>query len=295
MPSILVTGANGQVGSELRYLSASHPELSFVFTDRRELDITDADAVTAFFEAHRPDYCINAAAYTAVDKAESDVAAAIQINLDGAKHLANACADVDCRLIHLSTDYVYHGSGNEPIQEGGTVNPRSLYAKTKLDGDRIVKVILPYQSVVVRTSWVYSTFGHNFVKTMIRLGREREELSVVYDQIGAPTYARDLAAALLQIIHQTEAADGSPQHWGEVYHYSNEGVTSWYDFAQAIFFHCKIDCAVRAIRSSEYPTAAARPPFSLLDKQKIKAAFGLEIDWWQAALRRYFEDEDTSA
>ena len=295
MPTVIVTGANGQVGSELRYLSTEHPEFSFVFTDRQELDITDAAAVSVFFEEHRPDFCINAAAYTAVDKAESDVAMAIKINLDGAKHLANACAATDCRLLHLSTDYVYHGTGNAPIQEDDNVNPRSLYAKTKLDGDRIVKVILPYQSVVVRTSWVYSTFGHNFVKTMIRLGRERDQLSVVYDQIGAPTYARDLAAALLQIIRQTEAADGSPQHWGEVYHYSNEGVTSWYDFAQLIFHHCDIDCAVTAIRSSEYPTPAARPPFSLLDKRKIKTAFGLEIDWWQAALRRYFEDEKTLA
>ena len=292
MSLILVTGANGQVGSELRYLADRHPAFTFRFTDRQSLDITDAAAVSAYFATYRPAYCINTAAYTAVDRAEEEVAAAVQLNLEGPKHLATAAAANDCRLLHLSTDYVYHGTDNIPLQETAAVNPQSLYAKTKLDGDRIVKVILPYQSIIVRTSWVYGSFGPNFVKTMVRLGRERDTLNVVYDQIGTPTYARDLAETLLRIIARTETDAGSLRHWGQIYHYSNAGVTSWYDFAQAIFYHCNIDCRVHAIRSSAYPTPAARPPFSVLDKQKIQSAFDLEIDWWQTALRRYFADEE---
>ena len=295
MPRILVTGANGQVGSELRLLGSDYANFEFAFTDRDELDITDGQAVTAFMIDFKPDYCINTAAYTAVDKAEERVAQAVKINLEGVKHLATACATVGARLVHLSTDYVYHNAQNTPMVETASLQPQSLYARTKLDGDRIVKVILPYQSIIIRTSWVYSTFGHNFVKTMVRLGRERDSLRVVYDQIGTPTYARDLARAILGIIQQSEKDKTSLRGWGEIYHYSNEGVTSWYDFAQTIFHHCNIDCAVSPIRSSDYPTPAARPPFSVLDKAKIKGAFGLTIPWWQEALLRYFDDEIKSA
>ena len=286
MSKILVTGSNGQVGQELQFLSTQFPHMNFTFVDLAGLDITDADAVSALFAVGQFDYCINCAAYTAVDKAETDQALATAVNVSGVEYLAAACKATNCQLIHLSTDYVYHNTCNRPLVETDEVNPQSVYASTKLAGDLAALRILP-QSLVIRTSWVYSSFGHNFVKTMQRLGRERDALGVVFDQIGTPTYARDLAQGILEIIDHTKKKETPVA--GGIYHYSNEGVCSWYDFALAIFELQNIDCQVKPIESREYPTPASRPPFSVLNKQKIKNTFDLAIPHWREGLKNCLE------
>lgn len=279
MSTILVTGADGQVGRELRYLAATDPR-TFYFTGRNELDITNADQINEYFERIRPQYCFNCAAYTAVDRAETDAATAARINTEAAVHLATACLRYGTRLVQLSTDYVYHNDWNRPLTEEAPTDPRGVYAKTKLSGDEIVRRLLPDGSLVLRTSWVYSSFGNNFVKTMLRLGAERDELGIIYDQIGSPTYARDLAGAMLRITEK-----GRPFQSG-IYHYSNEGVCSWYDFAHAIFEISGLKVRLRPILTAQYPTPAERPPFSLLSKEKFKAAFGMEVPYWRDSLRR---------
>ncbi|MCB9353607.1 MAG: dTDP-4-dehydrorhamnose reductase [Lewinellaceae bacterium] len=281
--TILITGANGQVGQCFRQLAATYPDWQFVFADIDEVDITNGKAVFSFFknlDRAGLQWCINCAAYTAVDKAESEPLLARRINVNGARYLAEACAARGIPVVHLSTDYVYHNRQNTPFVETDAVSPKSVYARTKLAGDRAVLRANP-QAMVIRTSWVYSPFGANFVKTMLRLGTERSELKVVFDQIGTPTYAPDLAAAILSIIKQSEKTSFSG-----IWHYSNEGVTSWYDFARAIFEIRGIDCRVRPIVTAEYPTPAARPPFSVLNKAKIKDAFGLEIPHWRESLQQ---------
>ncbi len=280
MPSILVTGARGQVGQELQFHQSRFPNWEFTFIDRADLDLTDAGAVAHFFESNSFDYCINCAAYTAVDKAESEATLAEAVNAEAVRYIAKGCIDSACRLLQLSTDYVYDNDLNRPLLESDPTNPQSVYAKTKLMGDLNARTLLP-DSWVIRTSWVYSSFGHNFVKTMLRLGREREELGIVFDQIGTPTYARHLALALLQMIEKVE--NGATISGG-VYHYSNEGVCSWYDFALAIFAIEGIECRVKPILSSQYPTAAHRPHFSVLNKQNICADFDLTIPHWQTGL-----------
>lgn len=282
MSKILVTGSNGQVGQELQYLSREFPGFEFVYTDHAGLDITDAQAVTSFFAEGQFDYCINCAAYTAVDKAESNVEIATAVNVKGTENIALACQANACQLLHLSTDYVYHNNCNRPLRESDPVNPQSVYADTKLKGDLLAQQISP-ESLVIRTSWVYSSFGHNFVKTMLRLGTERDQLGIVFDQIGTPTYARDLARAILQIINNTEKT--ALAQAGGIYHFSNEGICSWYDFALAIFEIEQINCKVSPIETSAYPTPASRPPFSVLNKQKIKAQFQLTIPHWRVGLR----------
>ncbi len=279
---ILITGANGQVGMEFQTL-AKQSSYHFIFTDVAELDITDARAVMHFFGSEKPDFCVNCAAYTAVDKAEEQEALAYKINVTGVKNLAKACRQLDIPMVQLSTDYVYDTGQNTPFKEDDETNPRSVYATTKLQGDEAVMSILPEKYIVMRTSWVYSSFGHNFVKTMIRLGTERDELGIVFDQIGTPTYARDIAAAILQIIDKTTDTQTFPKG---IYHFSNEGVTSWYDFAKAIFKLKNITCRVRPIETKDYPTPAVRPPFSVLNKGKIKQVFGLEIPHWQESLEK---------
>jgi dTDP-4-dehydrorhamnose reductase len=253
--------------------------------DRRELDITQPHRINGLFRRESFDYCINAAAYTAVDRAETEAEAAHEVNVTGAKNIAEACNLLQIPMIHLSTDYVYDGIDAKPILETDRVNPVGVYAKTKLEGE-LEAQRQHDQVMVVRTSWVYAGFGHNFLKTMLRLGQERESLSVVYDQIGSPTYAMDLAKALLYIIHQVEAGkvDRVALH-NETYHYSNEGVASWYDFAKLIFDTQKVNCKLNPILSSEYPTPAKRPAFSLMDKQKIKRTFALEIPNWMDSVR----------
>jgi dTDP-4-dehydrorhamnose reductase len=279
---ILITGASGQLGQCFQQLALRYPQWSFIYTDAPELDITDAGAVDAFFKQHKPTWCINCAAYTAVDKAETDQALAAKINVTGARHLANAAHKYGARMVHFSTDYVYHNRQNTPFKEGDTESPKGVYARTKLQGDRAVLKASP-EAMVIRTSWVYAPVGHNFVKTMMRLGKERPSLSVVFDQIGTPTYAPDLATAVLNIMTQVEAEP--TQNIGGVWHYSNEGVTSWYDFACAVFELTGINCKVLPIETSAYPTPARRPPFSVLNKGKIKAAFNLDIPHWRDSLK----------
>lgn len=284
MKTILVTGANGQVGMELQALAANYPSFQMVFAGRNELDIANGTAVNRYFENNIPDYCINCAAYTAVDKAESDQETAWRINVKGTENIARACAPQTV-LIHLSTDYVYHNQQNMPFREKDATSPQGAYARTKLEGERAAMAAHP-RTMVIRTSWVYSTFGHNFVKTMLRLGRERESLNVVFDQIGTPTYARDLAQAILSVIQKAEENPQIREQLNGIYHYSNEGVASWYDFALAIFEMEGISCKVLPIETKDYPTPAVRPPFSVLNKSKFKTAFHLEIPHWRDALHR---------
>lgn len=285
---ILVTGGHGQLGQCFQQIAAQNPKHSFIFNDFQELDITDRKAVIRFFEARRTEkirWCINCAAYTAVDKAETEPERVRQINVVGAKNLATACAAQGIPFVQLSTDYVYHNQQNTPFREGDPVRPKSVYARTKLDGDLAALRANPL-TMVIRTSWVYSEFGHNFVKTMLRLGAEKPQLKVVFDQIGTPTYAPDLAAAIWQIIVKVDNMRIEPEAIAGVWHYSNEGVTSWYDFAQAIMEIKNLPCQVLPIETKDFPTPAQRPPFSVLNKAKIKAAFGLEIPHWRESLGR---------
>lgn len=284
MTKILVTGANGQVGQELKALATVFPDFQFVFTGKNDLDITDAEAVNSIFTTHQFHYCINCAAYTAVDKAESEPESAYRINVEGVKNLAKSCRENKVHLFQLSTDYVYHGKQNTPYRETDPTNPQSIYAHTKRIGDEVAEQISPFYTII-RTSWVYSTFGHNFVKTMIRLGMEKGELNVVADQVGTPTYARDLAKTLLTIIQKVEKGAVEKSKLTGIFHYSNEGQTNWAEFAKTIFRIKKIACKVSEIETAAYPTPAKRPPFSVLDKTKIKTTFGVEIPRWEDSLK----------
>jgi dTDP-4-dehydrorhamnose reductase len=285
-PTILVTGSMGQVGMELQALAGQYPDFEFIFVDIAELDIADPVAVKTFFSERSINYCINCAAYTAVDKAETETNIAWKVNTVGAENLATACAASNALMLHISTDYVYHTLQVKPYIETDLTTPQGTYARTKLQGDEAVLRSNPGNAIVVRTSWVYSSFGSNFVKTMLKLGAERGELSVVYDQIGTPTYARDLAETLMQIVQKAENHSVEKRLLSGVYHYSNEGVTSWYDFAVAVFDMKNLAVKVQPILSKDYPTTAPRPPFSLMNKAKIKNAFGLEIPHWQQSLRK---------
>lgn len=288
---ILVTGANGQLGQCFRQTSASWPGQTFLFAGSEELDIGNRRAVRAYFKSRQSGpgkkiaWVVNCAAYTAVDKAESEPEKARKINVLGVKNLAEACAEYAIPFIHFSTDYVYHSRQNTPFVETDPVSPKGVYARTKLGGERAALRVYP-GTMIIRTSWVYSAFGQNFVKTMLRLGQERPALSVVADQIGSPTYAPDLATAVLEIIRQLESGAINQESIAGIWHYSNEGVASWYDFAAAIFELEKIPCQLRPIATKDYPTPAKRPPFSVLDKGKVKAAFGLEIPHWRESLRQ---------
>lgn len=288
MINILVTGSNGQVGTELQYLAKQFPDFKFTFTDASDLDITNANAVYDFINSGDFSYIINCAAYTAVDKAEEDEKLAYEVNAAGAKNIAQAAVIRNIQMIHLSTDYVYHNDLQRPLVETDPTNPRSVYASTKLQGDQFVQMMMP-SSMIIRTSWVYSSFGHNFVKTMLRLGKERESLGIVADQIGTPTYAYDLAKAMLEIITKMESGDLVSGKMQGVFHYSNEGKTHWADFAKKIFELENINCTVNEIETKDYPTPASRPPYSLLDKSKIKETFDLEIPNWEDSLATCLE------
>jgi len=273
--NILITGANGQLGNSIRKIAAKYPSYHFFFTDIPEVDITDAALLEQLIRTNNIQAIINCAAYTAVDKAETDIESAQKINTDGPRNLATAAKKANIKLIHVSTDYVFNGKNNLPLKETDPTDPVGVYGKTKLDGEIAVKES-GCDALVIRTAWLYSEFGGNFVKTMLRLGKEKEELSVVYDQIGTPTYATDLAVAILELLQK-----GFSGH--TLYHYSNEGVISWYDFAKAIFDLLAINIKLNAIESAEYPTPAKRPAYSVLNKQKIKTA-GINVPYWRDSL-----------
>jgi dTDP-4-dehydrorhamnose reductase len=283
MSTILITGAGGQLGQEFQALAPRYPSLRFIFADQQALDVTDRNAVARFFDQQALGGCINCAAYTAVDRAESEPEQAWRANAAAPQQLAQACAQQGIPLIHYSTDYVYHNEQNTPFKEEDPTTPRSVYARSKLSGELAALEANPL-TMVIRTSWVYSSYGHNFVNTMLRLGRERDHLRVVFDQIGTPTYARGLAAATLDILAKVQASEMPPQALHGIFHYSDEGVCSWYDFALAIFELAGIDCHVTPIETKDYPTPAPRPPFSVLNKAKIKATFGIEIPHWRQRL-----------
>ena len=268
---LLVTGVNGQLGNELRLLLGD----SAAYTGHSELDITDEAAVRSFFEAQSFDFVINCAAHTAVDKAEDEFELADRINRLGPALLAK----YGKRIIQVSTDYVYDGTAHLPYKEEDAVNPVSVYGSTKLAGEEAV-LAEAETAVVIRTAWLYSSFGANFVKTMRRLGAERDSLGVIFDQIGTPTYAADLAAAIVAMLPQIKPG------MKEVYHYSNEGVASWYDFACAIMAESGLQCAVRPLETSEYPTKATRPAYSVLNKAKIRRDFGIVVPHWMDGLKR---------
>ena len=282
--NILVTGADGQLGNELRNISGNFPDDRFFFTDVAELDITNPDAVNDFFETNRIQTVINCAAYTAVDKAESDESTATLINATAVGYLAEACNKADATLIHVSTDYVYDGCACKPYSEDHRTAPASAYGRSKLAGEQAA--LSARGSVVIRTSWLYSSFGANFVKTMLRLGRERETLNVIFDQVGTPTYAADLAQAIMTIAGQAENGGLQPG----IFHYSNEGVCSWYDFAHEIMQQAGLPCVVKPIETKDYPTPATRPHYSVLNKARIKSAYQLVIPHWKDSLSRCLAD-----
>lgn len=274
--NILVTGANGQVGMEFRALAAAEPELEFTFVTKESLPINDIVALTAFFEAHSFDVCINCAAYTAVDKAETEKEEAIQINATAVGHLAALCNKHQTQLIHFSTDYVFNGLGSLPYVETDSTAPVNFYGETKLMGEQLA-LKNNDETIIIRTSWVYSSHGKNFVKTMLRLMAERTSIAVVSDQWGCPTYAADLAAAVIYIIKKDGFIPG-------IYHYCNKGIINWHQFASAIAEFTQTNCNVQAITSDAYPTAAKRPFYSALDCAKIEQTFGLNIPEWKSSL-----------
>ena len=273
----LVTGANGQLGTEMRNILEEKYPGHTLYTDVAELDITDADAVKAFVRDNDITHIVNCAAYTAVDKAEEDKALSAAINIDAVRNLANAADAVGAKVLHVSTDYVFDGTGHSPYKESDAVHPVSHYGVTKRQGEATLLALLP-ESVIVRTAWLYSPYGNNFVKTMRRLGRERAELGVVADQVGTPTAARDLAEAIYAILT-------APQWMPGIYHFTDEGAASWYDFTKAIHRISGITgCNVKPITTADYPTPATRPAYSILDKSKIKKTFGITIPHWEESL-----------
>ena len=278
---ILVTGSKGQLGSEIRFLSTNY-NFEFVFVDFEELDLSKTESIHPFLKNVNPDFIINCAAYTAVDKAEDEPEIAAQINEHAPAEIAKFCRESDCRLIHISTDYVFDGKFDRPIKEDDLPNPTSVYGLTKLNGEKAIQEELT-NYYIIRTSWVYSKFGNNFVKTMMRLGEERDEINVVSDQFGTPTWARDLAKTILTIISEINKGNDHPG----IYHFSNEGEISWFDFAVEIMRLANLDCKVNPIATADYPTRAKRPGYSVLDKSKLKLVFGQNMTSWKESLALY--------
>lgn len=276
--TVLVTGANGQLGRELRQLANNPHTPNFVFTDVEELDITNGHAVDAFIDELNPHFIINAAAYTAVDRAEEDADTAFLLNAVAVDHLAQSAKRVGAKLIHISTDYVFNGQGYRPYTEQDATQPQSVYGHSKLKGEE--NALASGVGMVIRTAWLYSAHGHNFVKTILAKS-EQGNLRVVYDQIGSPTWANDLAQVILQIIHQSQ-----DEFRNEIFHYTNEGVCSWYDFAKEILRIKGRSCEVEAVMSSEFKTLARRPYYSVLNKHKIKRTFSLDIPHWRDSLEK---------
>ena len=288
MKNILITGSNGQLGSEIRAIASLFPEYKFIYTDVAELDLTKSEDVDSFFKVNEISVCINCAAYTAVDKAEDDREFAMLVNYKAVENLAQLCSKYNVLLIHVSTDYVFNGRHFKPYEEIDPPAPDSYYGLTKLKGEEAV-LEFAQKAVIIRTSWLYSSFGNNFVKTMIRLGKERDELGVVADQVGTPTHAADLAKAILNIVQKT-----GNNTITEIYHYSNEGVISWYDFAKAIMKEANINCNVKAIESKDFPAKANRPFYSVLNKTKLKNDFQIEVPYWLDSLKIMINEQSSN-
>lgn len=280
--NVLITGANGQLGNEMRVLAQENSQHVIFFTDVQELDICDNKAVLDFVEANKIQVIVNCAAYTAVDNAEDNIELCTKLNVDAVGYLAQAAEKMGASFIQISTDYVFDGTAHVPYKETDQTCPNSIYGSTKLAGEQKA-LSLCSRAMIIRTAWLYSTFGNNFVKTMIRLGNERENLGVIFDQIGTPTYARDLARAIYVAINEGVVPG--------IYHFSNEGVCSWYDFTKAIHrFAGVTTCAVKPLHTDEYPTKASRPHYSVLDKTKIKTTYHIEIPYWMDSLKNCIEE-----
>jgi dTDP-4-dehydrorhamnose reductase len=283
--TILVTGTNGQLGSEMQVVAKSYPGYDFLFVTREELPIDDEAAVSKYFAEHPIDVCINCAAYTAVDKAESEIEKANAINGTAVGSLAALCRQYNAAFIHISTDYVFDGTATSPYMADHAVNPVNAYGASKLLGEQLATKNNP-ASIIIRTSWVYSSFGNNFVKTMLRLMKDRESLNVVADQQGCPTYAFDLAAAIMKIVEQLPYKYDASVPAATIFSYSNKGAITWHQFAQAIAEISKSKCVVNPIPASQYPTPAKRPSYSVMDVSKIERAFHLSIPGWRESLEK---------
>ncbi|NCT76130.1 MAG: dTDP-4-dehydrorhamnose reductase [Chitinophagaceae bacterium] len=276
-PTILITGANGQLGSELRQLEDRYPAFNFVFLSRADLPLNNFEMIRSSFKAYQPVFCINCAAYTAVDKAETERDLAFQVNAEAVGILAAVCKEQDCRFVHISTDYVFDGTATKPYTSADATNPQSVYGASKLAGEQQAMELNP-DSIIIRTSWVYSAFGKNFVKTMLRLMAERTEIGVVNDQLGSPTYAADLAEAIMQVI-------ASGKWYPGIYHFSNKGIISWYELAVAIRDSIGSSCRVNPIPTSAYPTPARRPAYSVMDSSLLAERYGIAAKPWQERLK----------
>jgi dTDP-4-dehydrorhamnose reductase len=283
---VLITGSNGQLGSEIKELAANYKKLDFVFKDLPDLDICNFNLLQSFIIDNKINAVINCAAYTAVDKAEEDSIIARKVNYEGVLNIVNALQTVNGKLIHISTDYVFDGNHFSPYKESDAISPIGVYGDTKRAGELAV-TNSTIDSIVIRTSWLYSSYGNNFVKTMLRLGSEKENLGVIFDQVGTPTYARDLAKTCLEILTGVNSVKISKD--GNLYHYSNEGVASWYDFAISIMELGEENCKVKPIQTKDYPTLAKRPQYSVLNKSKIKIDFKIEIPYWRDSLKDCIE------
>jgi dTDP-4-dehydrorhamnose reductase len=274
--NILITGSNGQLGNEMQISAKNFPNHHFIYTDVAELDICDKEALNAFIKANDVNWIVNCAAYTAVDKAEDDVELCYKINAEAVKNIGEVATANNAKVIHVSTDYVFDGNNYVPYTEDMPVCPSSVYGKSKLAGEEALMSTCS-NTVIIRTAWLYSSFGNNFVKTMIKLGTERESLNVIFDQVGSPTYAADLAEAIMTIISHESFVPG-------IYHYSNEGVCSWYDFTKSIHRKSDITCNVQAIETKDYPTRTPRPHYSVLNKAKIKSTYDIAVPHWEDSL-----------
>jgi|YNPMSStandDraft_1061717.scaffolds.fasta_scaffold01133_9 dTDP-4-dehydrorhamnose reductase len=282
MNTVLVFGANGQLGSEIKKISKEFSNLQITYTDVEDLDITDVSKLKLFFSNKKFSYVINAAAYTAVDKAESEFKIATKINVEGVTNIARLATNYKLHLIHISTDYVFDGKSNLPYNEDSLPNPLNVYGKTKYKSE--IEALRHPETIVIRTSWLYSTFGNNFVKTILKHAKEKDEIKVVYDQVGSPTYAEDLARAILSIINENINRKNFFKRG--IYHFTNQGLCSWYDFAYEIISYFNLPCKVIPILTEEYPTPAKRPAYSVLDCKKYKETFEQEIPYWRDSLHR---------
>ena len=278
MTTILITGSNGQLGNEMQQAAVRFPDFNYIYTDVAELDICDKSALDAFVKSNNVNVIVNCAAYTAVDKAEDDVELCYKINRDAVRNIAEVATENKVKVVHVSTDYVFDGTNYLPYTEDMPVCPATVYGKSKLEGEQALLENCR-ESVILRTAWLYSSFGNNFVKTMIKLGNERDSLGVIFDQVGTPTYAADLADAILQLLSNETFVPG-------IYHFSDEGVCSWYDFTKTIHRMANITCDVKPIETKDYPARTPRPHFSVLNKGKIKSTYGISIPHWEVSLEK---------